>query len=84
MDTHIIPIGWAYNTNGQPIPNPAVPSAASGWREYGTTDLSGVPVNLATRVGGYRLTDGEFAAGFASRALIFAAFGGGAGWVPAP
>jgi polygalacturonase len=84
MDTHIIPIGWAYNVNGQPPSNPSVASAASGWREYGTTDLSGVPVNLATRVGGYRLTDNEFATGFASRAQIFAAFGGGAGWNPQP
>jgi hypothetical protein len=84
MDTHIIPIGWAYNVNGQPIPNPAVSSAASGWREFGSTDLNGVPLNLATRMGGYQLTTSELNAGFASRALIFAAFGGGAGWNPQP
>jgi pectate lyase len=84
MDTHVIPIGWAYNTNGQPPPNPAVPSAASGWREFGTTDLAGVPLNLSTRIGGDLLTDSDVASGFASRALIFAAFGGGAGWNPQP
>ncbi|HEY6173827.1 MAG TPA: pectinesterase family protein, partial [Kofleriaceae bacterium] len=84
MDTHVIPIGWAFNTNGQPIPNPAVASAASGWREFGTTDLTGAPVNLATRVGGHQLTDAEFAAGFSTRAQLFAAFGGGAGWNPQP
>ena len=84
MDSHIIPIGWAYNTNGQPIPNPAVASAASGWREYGTTDLAGNPVSLATRVGGDQLTDAEFAAGFSTRAQLFAAFGGGTGWNPQP
>jgi len=27
MDNHVIPIGWAYNINGQPPPNPAVPTA---------------------------------------------------------
>jgi hypothetical protein len=84
MDNHIIPIGWAYNVNGQPIPNPSVPTAAAGWREFGTTDLAGTPVNLATRVGGDLLTASEVAAGFASRAQIFAAFGGGAGWNPQP
>jgi pectate lyase len=84
MDAHIIPAGWAYNLNGQPIPNPSVASGASGWREYGSTDLNGAPLNLAGRVGGYPLTSNEFATGFASRAQIFAAFGGGAGWNPAP
>jgi pectin methylesterase-like acyl-CoA thioesterase len=84
MDNHVIPIGWAYNVNGQPASNPAVPSAASGWREFGTTDLAGAPLDLATRLGGYVLTADEFAAGFSSRAQIFAAFGGGAGWNPQP
>jgi len=84
MDNHIIPVGWAYNTNGQPVPNPATSSAASGWREFGSTDLGGVPMNLATRVEGHVLTDAEVAAGFANRALIFAAFGGGSGWNPQP
>jgi hypothetical protein len=30
------------------------------------------------------MTDADVSAGFASRALIFAAFGGGAGWNPQP
>jgi hypothetical protein len=84
MDNHVIPIGWAYNTNGQPIPNPASPTAASGWREFGSTDLGGAPLNLATRVGGDVMTSDDVAAGFSSRAQIFAAFGGGAGWNPQP
>ncbi|TMQ21923.1 MAG: hypothetical protein E6J90_13205 [Deltaproteobacteria bacterium] len=74
----------AYNTNGQPPSNPAVPSAASGWRECGTTDLAGVPLNLSTRIGGDLLTDSDVASSFATRALISAAFGGGAGWNPQP
>ncbi|HEX3473966.1 MAG TPA: pectinesterase family protein [Kofleriaceae bacterium] len=84
MDTHIIPRGWAYNTAGQPVSNPAVATAASGWREFGTTTLSGAAVNLATRIGGHLLTTSEVAAGFSNRAQIFAAFGGGAGWNPQP
>jgi polygalacturonase len=85
MDNHVIPIGWAYNTNGQPIPNPALSTAASGWREFGTTDLTtGAPLNLAARLGGDVMTPDDVAAGFSSRAQIFAAFGGGAGWNPQP
>jgi pectin methylesterase-like acyl-CoA thioesterase len=84
MDTHVIPVGWAYNVAGQPVPNPAVASAASGWRERGTTTLTGAPVNLAARVGGHLLSAGEVASGFANRAQIFARFGGGVGWNPQP
>jgi polygalacturonase/uncharacterized protein YjdB len=84
MDNHVIPTGWAYNTNGQPIPNPAVSTAASGWREFGTTDLTGAPLDLAARAGGVVMTSDDVAAGFSTRAQIFAAFGGGAGWNPQP
>lgn len=97
MDTHIIPIGWAYNTNGQPVPNPATATATAGWREYGSTDLSGTPLGLSGRVGGYLLNDSEATTNFlvrqadgvtvdaaGSRAKIFSAFNSGAGWAPAP
>jgi pectate lyase len=85
MDSHIAPAGWAgLGVNGQPAPNPVVPTAASGWREYGTTDLAGAPLNLAARVGGYLLSADDVAARFANRAMIFAAYGSGAGWNPQP
>lgn len=85
MDVHVAPAGWAgLGVNGQPAPNPTVPSAAAGWREYGTTTLSGTPIDLRTRVGGYTLTDADVAARFANRALVFAGYGGGAGWNPQP
>ena len=83
MDSHIASVGWAgAGVNGQPAPNPAVANAASGWREYGSTDLSGTPLNLATRIGGYQLSPTDVAAGFATRAQIFAAYNNGAGWNP--
>ena len=56
----------------------------SGWREYGSTTLAGVPIDLRLRVGGYALTDAEVAARFATRAKVFAGYGGGAGWNPQP
>lgn len=85
MDAHVASVGWAGpGVNGQPAPNPAVPSAAAGWREYGSTDLSGAPLNLAARVGGYTLTDADVANRFATRAKVFAAYGNGAGWNPQP
>jgi len=85
MDTHVATVGWAgAGVNGQPAPNPVVPTAASGWREYGSTTLAGAPINLAARVGGFQLSASDVAAGFADRAKVFAAFNGGAGWNPQP
>jgi len=85
MDAHVAPAGWAgLGVNGQPAPNPTVPSAAAGWREYGTTTLDGTPIDLRLRVGGYLLSESEVAARFANRAKVFAAYGGGAGWNPQP
>ncbi|USX29066.1 pectinesterase family protein [Oxalobacteraceae bacterium OTU3CINTB1] len=85
MDTHVAAAGWAgAGVNGQPAPNPVTPTAASGWREYGTTTLAGDPVNLAARVSGFQLSASDVAAGFANRALVFSAWNGGAGWDPQP
>ncbi|QJE00813.1 hypothetical protein HH212_12910 [Massilia forsythiae] len=84
MDSHIAAAGWAgLGVNGQPAPNPVVANADAGWREYGSTDLSGAPLNLGARVGGYTLTDAE-AARFSTRAKVFAGYGNGAGWNPQP
>ena len=37
----ISPAGWFSN----PLPNPSTPTASSGWKEYGSTDLTGNPVS---------------------------------------
>jgi pectate lyase len=86
IDTHIAALGWAAEgVNGQPAPNPASASAASGWKEFGSLNLAGNPLSLAARAPAARtLSAQEVAAGYANRAQIFAAFGGGAGWNPQP
>ena len=85
MDTHVAPVGWAgLGVNGQPAPNPTVARADAGWREYGSTDMAGNPLNLGARVGGHILSESEVAARFASREKVFAAYGNGAGWSPQP
>lgn len=85
MDAHVAPAGWAgQGVNNQPAPNPAVATADAGWREYGSTTLAGTPLDLRTRVGGYVLSDADVANRFATRARVFAAYGGGAGWNPQP
>lgn len=81
MDSHVAPAGWAGNgVKLQPLPNPAAPDANSGWREFGSMDLAGKPLDLSQRAGGYVMKAEEVAARFANRTLIFAA----RGWDPKP
>ncbi|CAH0144070.1 Pectate lyase [Massilia sp. Bi118] len=85
MDAHVATPGWAgLGVNGQPAPNPAVPNAESGWREYGSTLLDGTAIDLRMRVGGHALSEAEVANRFATRARVFAGYGNGAGWNPQP
>ncbi len=85
MDTHVAPAGWAgLGVNGQPAPNPVSANAVSGWREYGSMDMLGNPLDLSRRVGGYLLRSSDVDADFATRAKVFAAYGNGAGWNPEP
>jgi pectin methylesterase-like acyl-CoA thioesterase len=86
FDSHIAALGWAEaGVNGQPAPNPAVASATSGWKEFGSTDLEGAPLATGGRAGAAReLSAGEEQAQFANRAQIFSEFGAGAGWNPVP
>jgi pectate lyase len=85
MDTHIAAAGWAgLGVNGQPAPNPTVPNADAGWREYGSTRLDGTPIDLRLRVGGYQLSDADVANRFATRDRVFAGYANGAGWNPQP
>ncbi|CAN7695020.1 pectinesterase family protein [Pseudoduganella sp. LjRoot289] len=85
MDAHIAPAGWAGKGVGrQPAPNPAQGTAAAGWREYGSTDMEGKPLDLGARRHVRLLTAEEAAAQFGNRAAVFAGYGGGSGWNPMP
>lgn len=82
---HVATIGWAgAGINGQPAPNPAIPTADAGWREFGSTTLDGLPIDLADRQTGFPLSSEEVAAEFATRSLVFRAYDGGQGWEPQP
>ena len=83
MDQHIAPEGWAgAGVRLEPAPNPAKVDAQHGWREYGSTDLAGQPLDLGRRTGGIVLNAAEREARFGSRAAIFSSFDGGKGWAP--
>jgi pectate lyase len=85
MDRHIAPVGWAGSgALREPAPNPARADATQGWREFGSTDPAGQPLDLSQRRGGYLLTPDEAHDAFGSRARIFAGFDGGKGWDPQP
>ncbi|MES2318374.1 MAG: pectinesterase family protein [Pseudomonadota bacterium] len=85
MDQHIAAEGWARSgINKQPPPNPDVASAARGWREYGSRDLQGRPIDLRLRAGAYALSADEVAQHFASRDAVFSGWDSGRGWSVAP
>lgn len=84
MDGHIADVGWAYTgVNGQPAPNPDPADAESGWREFGSMDLDGNPLDLSLRHGGYALSAGE-AMAYSDRASVFSSYDGHRGWNPVP
>ena len=64
MEPVIASGGW-YTS---PAPNPAAPTATSGWREWGSVDASGKPVT-GHNASGKVLTDAE-AEPYSSRAAV--------------
>jgi pectin methylesterase-like acyl-CoA thioesterase len=79
---HIASVGWFTQPAASPIPDPSVPSAGAGWRESGSMNLSGSPLDVSGRTGysGTRLD----LSGVSTRAKVFARWNNGAGWVPTP
>jgi len=70
--------GW----HGDPEPNPAKGSAASGWKEYGSMDGAGVPLTVTGRLSAsYQLTDAEYEAGYKDRIKIFEGTSVGTEWL---
>ncbi|MBU2986260.1 Ig-like domain-containing protein [Saccharophagus degradans] len=89
MDDHIADIGFAYlGINSQPAPNPAVATSASGWREFGSTDLAGTPLDVSNRCGDtgscIQLTQEIVDAQYCNRAQILASWNNWEGWDPLP
>ena len=83
MDRHIAPAGWAGRGVGlEPAPNRAMADAVHGWREHGSMDLDGKPLELSGRRGGHLLDAAARDSQFGSRAAIFARFNDGKGWNP--
>lgn len=81
MDSHVKAAGW----NISPLPNPGTATATSGWREYGSTDLTATTLDVSGRSAvSAQLSLGDVISSYCSRAQIFAAFNGGAGWNPLP
>lgn len=84
MGPHIAPAGWAGPDAKQPVPNPALATATAGWREHGTMDLDGKPLDVSQRVHGRVLDAAEAKEAYGSRAAFFSGFDGGKGWSPVP
>ena len=116
MGSHILPVGWCVGTgtsktgvgtgscSSNPPPWAGTADGAAtdtvGWREYGSTDLNGSPLDISGRLGQASVVVGGqsvsrslarqlgSAAGLTSRADIFQnstiATGAPGGWVPAP
>ncbi|MFT4173148.1 MAG: DUF1080 domain-containing protein [Rhodocyclaceae bacterium] len=84
MGTHVAPVGWAAGLFSNPNPNPATATATSGWREYGSTDLSGLALSLSGRSTTARVLTASEALPYSTRASVFAGYNSNAGWTPQP
>ncbi len=116
IDSHILPVGWCVGTGtsrtgtgtGSCGSNPpswagtatGASTDAAGWREWGSMDLAGRPLDVSARLGAATVTVGgapatvqlakplDATTGLSTRAEIFfnstAATGAPGGWVPAP
>ena len=78
-------IGPAVAASGwysDPAPNPSSPSATRGWKEYGTTDMSGSSADLSGRYGGsLQLSETEYSEHFKDRSVIFSGCPKGTDWL---
>ena len=78
MSAVIPAVGWHSN----PAPNPSTASATSGWKEYGSKDLSGNTLSVSGRnSASYQLTAEEFEGGYKDRATIFSGAPVGTDWM---
>lgn len=82
MDGHISAAGF-YVAAGR-LQFPAASTATAGYREFGSTDLAGNPLDLSTRQGAYTMSAQDVSTYYSTRSAIFASFNAGQGWNPSP
>lgn len=82
MDAHVASVGW-FAESGK-TRNPTKGTATYGYREYGSTDLSGNSINMGNRDGAYILSQNEFNQGYSSCGSIFSSYNNNEGWNPQP
>ncbi|MCU4677386.1 pectinesterase family protein, partial [Catenovulum sp. 2E275] len=80
LGPHIITEGWRLD----PLPNPQTADATSGWREYGSMDLDGNPLDISGRVANATAESDLANAPYSTRAEVFASYDNGQGWDPQP
>lgn len=78
MDSHIKSTGF---DTGRTL-NPSYGSATNGYREYGSTTLSGGSINLGSRYQAHIMSSSEVNQYYRDRATIFSS--GGTSWNPSP
>ena len=77
MGEHIAASGW-YSS---PEPNPSVSSGVNGWKEYGSKNVSGVPVDVSSRYQGSRqLSSAEYEDMYRDAAAVFSDCPRGSDW----
>lgn len=86
MGPHIKTVGWcAAGCGSNPNPNPAVATDDAGWREYGSTDANGAPLDVSRRdIHSTQMSPGGYASKYSTRAQVFASWNNGVGWAPSP
>ncbi|MDU1905321.1 MAG: pectinesterase family protein [Dysgonomonas sp.] len=74
MDSHISTKGWQVDAGKSPTP--AIASINGGWKEYGSTNLTGGLLDISNRLENvqYQLTTAEFEAGYQNRTQIMEAY----------
>ncbi len=82
MDAHVNSAGFRVESGK--TQNPRIGTATYGFREFGTTNLTGTPLNLSGRVGAYILSAAEVNQHYANRGRIFSSYNNGQGWNPQP
>ncbi|MCU4675313.1 pectinesterase family protein [Catenovulum sp. 2E275] len=78
LGEHIAPQAWL----AKKTPNPSYANALTGWKEYGSTDLTGEPIDYSFRSQHAKQLSYSEAQQYMDKAFIFKSFNNGSGWIP--